>query len=301
MTNRNRAVFRFAPSPNGELHLGHAFSALIGHDWAKRVGGRFLVRIEDIDKARSRDDFVESILDDLAWLGISWEKPVLRQSQHFADYAAAAQKLEKMGLLYPCLATRSEIAMAIAAAASAGKTEQLDPDGVPLYPGLYRGIDRAELDTRRAAGEPSALRLDIEKALTVAAEKLGGRPLTFRQIDEDGSERIVPANPDRWGDAVLIRKDTPASYHLSVVVDDARQGITHVTRGADLYAATDLHRLLQVLLDLPQPIYHHHRLLYGPDGRKLAKSTGAPRLKQLRSQGVARAQIREQLGLPAEN
>ena len=298
MPHRAPAIFRFAPSPNGELHLGHALSALIGYDWAKRVGGRFLVRIEDIDQARSREDFIASIRDDLAWLGIEWERPELRQSDHFEAYAAAARRLQDLGLLYPCFASRGEIAMAIAARSAAGRPERHDPDGVPLYPGLYRGMDATEAAARRAAGEPAALRLDMEKALSLATDRRGGRPLTFCEIAEDGSQRTITADPARWGDAVLIRKDTPASYHLSVVVDDARQGITHVTRGADLFAATDLHRLLQVLLDLPEPLYHHHHLLYGADGRKLAKSTGAPRLKDLRAKGATRADIRRQIGLP---
>ncbi len=297
MHHREPARFRFAPSPNGELHLGHALSALIGYEWARRLDGRFLVRIEDIDQARSREDFIASIRDDLAWLGIEWEKPELRQSDHFDAYTAAARRLEKLGLLYPCFASRGEIAMAIAARSAAGRPERHDPDGVPLYPGLYRGLDAAEAAARRAAGEAAALRIDMKKARAIATQKLDGRPLTFREVAEDGSQRTVTADPARWGDTVLIRKETPASYHLSVVVDDARQGITHVTRGADLFAATDLHRMLQVLLDLPEPLYHHHRLLYGPDGRKLAKSTGAPRLKDLRAKGATRADIRRQIGL----
>ncbi|MGD9668800.1 MAG: tRNA glutamyl-Q(34) synthetase GluQRS [Hyphomicrobiaceae bacterium] len=297
MIERQSTVFRFAPSPNGELHLGHALSAMIGHDWSVRVGGRFLVRIEDIDQTRSRDHFIQSILEDLAWLGLDWERPELRQSEHFAEYAASAARLQNMGVVYPCFATRGEIAVAIASAAKAGAPQRLDPDGAPIYPGLYRGMSDQAVAARRDAGEPGALRLDMDKALAVVARKLGGRPLTFREIAQDGTERIVPADPARWGDSILIRKDTPASYHLSVVVDDARQGITHVTRGQDLYAATDLHRLLQVLLDLPEPRYHHHRLLLGSDGLKLAKSTGAPRLKDLRAQGVTPSEIRLRLGL----
>lgn len=297
MIESQTAVFRFAPSPNGELHLGHALSAMIGHDWARRVGGRFLVRIEDIDQTRSRDQFVQSILEDLRWLGLEWEKPELRQSEHFTDYAATASRLQRLGLVYPCFATRSEIAMAIASNAASGQPERLDPDGMPIYPGLHRGMSDEQIAAHHAAGERAALRLDMAKALAAAKAKLAGRPLTFREQAEDGSHHIVAAEPARWGDVILIRKDTPASYHLSVVVDDARQDITHVTRGTDLYAATDLHRLLQVLLDLPEPSYHHHRLLLGPDGRKLAKSTGAPRLKELRTTGVTPAQIRERVGL----
>lgn len=298
MSETQRAAFRFAPSPNGELHLGHALSAMIGHDWARRIDGRFLVRIEDIDIARSRDEHLSSILDDLAWLGLRWEKPELHQSQHFASYQSAAKKLEALGLVYPCFATRGEIAAAVGASVAAGEAEQRDPDGAPIYPGLHRGLTSSDIATRRTAGKLAAFRLDMTKALAVAQKRLAGRPLTFREVAPDGTERIIKADPARWGDAVLIRKDIPASYHLSVVVDDARQGITHVTRGADLFAATDLHRLLQVLLDLPEPLYHHHRLLRDPDGRKLAKSTGAPRLKDLREQGVTPADIRRKLGLP---
>lgn len=299
MIERQRSVFRFAPSPNGELHLGHALSAMVGHDWAARVGGRFLVRIEDIDQTRSRDHFVQSILDDLSWLGLDWERPELRQSQHFADYAAATERLRRLGLVYPCFATRAEIAAAITCAASAGAAERFDPDGAPIYPGLYRGMSEHDITARYSTGERFALRLDMDKALAVAKMKLNGRPLIFREMTQHGEERIIEAKPERWGDAILIRKDTPASYHLSVVVDDARQGITHVTRGQDLYASTDLHRLLQVLLDLPEPRYHHHHLLVDSDGRKLAKSTGAPRLKDLRANGVTPADIRRQLELPA--
>lgn len=299
MSEPNRAIFRFAPSPNGELHLGHALSAMIGHDWAKRIGGRFLVRIEDIDLPRTRDHFIHSILDDLTWLGLDWERPELRQSEHFADYAAAAKRLTELGVVYPCFATRGEIAAAIAASANASLPERRDPDGAPIYPGLYRDMSSRDIAARRDKGEPAALRLDMEKALAIAAKMRDGQLLTFRELAEDGTERIVKADPARWGDAVMIRKDTPASYHLSVVVDDARQGITHVTRGLDLYAATDLHRLLQVLLDLPEPRYHHHRLLLGPDGRKLAKSSHAPRLKDLRAEGATPAQVRARLGLSA--
>lgn len=298
MTARTAPVFRFAPSPNGELHLGHALSAIVGHDWARRVGGRFLVRIEDIDTGRTREAFVSSILDDLQWLGLAWEEPVLRQSEHFEDYRRAADRLAAMGLIYPCFATRGEIAAAVASNAAAGLPERLDPDGMPLYPGLHRSLDTIEVERRKAAGEPYALRIDIARATTHAAARLGGRPLTFRELAADGTlAEIHDADPARWGDAVIVRKDTPTSYHLAVVVDDARQGVTHVTRGQDLLAATDLHRLLQVLLDLPEPLYHHHPLLLGPDGRKLAKSTGAPRLKDLRAAGLGPADVRAMLGL----
>ena len=283
-------VFRFAPSPNGPLHLGHALSALTGYDMAQRVGGRFLVRIEDIDVGRCREEHVAGIFEDLSWLGIAWEEPVLRQSQHFAVYAEAAQWLEAMGLLYPCFASRTEIE----AAAEPGA---FDPDGAPLYPGLHKQMPRAEIEARMQNGERFALRLDMQRALAMAQERLGGATLTFSEIDVGGRAEVVEAHPERWGDVVILRKDVPTSYHLSVVVDDARQGVTHVTRGRDLYAATDLHRLLQVLLRLPEPVYHHHRLLADAEGRKLSKSAGDVGLSALRANGASPADLRAKLGL----
>jgi glutamyl-Q tRNA(Asp) synthetase len=283
------SVFRFAPSPNGPLHLGHAFSALVGFDMARRLGGRFLVRIEDIDVARCREDLVAAILEDLTWLGIAWEETVLRQSQHFAVYAQAAQWLEAQGLLYPCFASRSEIWQAAA-------NGPRDPEGVPLYPGLHKALSRRTIEARIAKGEPYALRLDMERALRAAEGRLGGRPLSFIELDQNAKPTTIAAHPERWGDAVILRKDVPASYHLAVVVDDARQGVTHVTRGRDLYAATDLHRLLQVLLGLPEPLYHHHQLISDAHGRKLAKSEGDTGLASLRGAGVSSQEILSQLG-----
>ena len=283
-------VFRFAPSPNGELHLGHALSALIGYERARACGGRFLLRIEDIDIVRSRERFVAGILGDLAWLRLSWEEPVVFQSQRLAAYAEAVKKLKSMGLLYPCFATRAEIE----AAASEGPT---DPDGALLYPGLYKGRAAAEIERRTAAGEPFALRLDMERALAAAATKLQRTTLTFTELAEDGTPQQIEAHPERWGDAVIVRKDTPTSYHLAVVVDDAWQGITHVTRGRDLFAATDLHRLLQVLLDLPAPLYRHHRLITDAVGRKLAKSARDTSLKSLRESGATPVDIKRLVGL----
>ncbi len=283
-------VFRFAPSPNGPLHLGHALSALTGFDMARRAGGRFLVRVEDIDVTRCREEHVTGISDDLAWLGIAWEEPVLRQSQHFAVYAKAAQRLEAQGLLYPCFASRSEIEAAAAPGA-------VDPDGAALYPGLHKDLRRDEIENRMRNGERFALRIDMARALAKATERLGGAPLTFTELDAEGVREVTEARPERWGDAVILRKDVPASYHLAVVVDDARQGITHVTRGRDLYAATDLHRLLQVLLGLPEPLYHHHRLLTDADGRKLAKSARDTGLGELRASGTSATDVRRMLGL----
>ena len=296
MTNR-RPTFRFAPSPNGELHIGHALSALIGWRWARRLGGRFLLRIEDIDTGRARQRYIDQMFDDLNWLGLSWEVPVLRQSEHFDVYRAAADKLTAMGLLYPCFATRKEIA----AATADGPDQPTDPDGAPLYPGLYHprlgGKLMSDEITRRCdAGEPHALRLDMTRALDKAREISPDTALTYQAIDANGTTRDVAAHPQRWGDAVIVRKDVPASYHLAVVVDDARQGVTHVTRGTDLEAATDLHRLLQILLGLPAPRYHHHRLILAADGRKFSKGEGAVSLRILRAQGHSRTDVLAMLG-----
>jgi glutamyl-Q tRNA(Asp) synthetase len=283
-------VLRFAPSPNGPLHLGHALSALYGFDMARRLGGRYLVRIEDIDVGRCREEYVSSIFEDLAWLGIAWEEPVLRQSQHFATYVEAAQLLEAQGLLYPCFASRSEID----AAATPGA---VDPDGAPLYPGLHWGLPSSEIETRIGNGERFALRLDMQRALAEARERLGGAALTFTELDDDGRPQVIEARAEDWGDAVILRKDVPASYHLAVVVDDARQGITHVVRGRDLYRATGLHRLLQVLLGLPEPLYRHHRLIADGEGRKLAKSASDTGLAELRAGGASAGDVRRLAGL----
>ncbi len=280
-------TFRFAPSPNGPLHLGHAYSALLTWRLAERLGGRVLLRIEDIDKARTREAFVEQIYADLAWLGLDWPRPVRRQSQHLADYARAARRLEELGVLYRCYASRGEIARAVAAA-SGGKGPQAprDPDGAPLYPGRGRVLSAEEEARRRAAGAAFALRLDMAEALRVARER-ASQPLGFESFDEDGAVSFVRARPERWGDVVVVRKDVPTSYHLSVVVDDALQGVSHVTRGRDLLAATDVHCLLQVLLGLPTPRYHHHRLIRDDQGQKLSKSKGAQSLAALRKVGAA--------------
>jgi glutamyl-Q tRNA(Asp) synthetase len=265
----HRPVFRFAPSPNGELHLGHALSALAGYEQAKAAGGRFLVRIEDIDAVRTRAEHVAGIFEDLRWLGVEWEEPVLFQSTRIAAYRAAAGRLTARGLLYRCFASRAEIE-----AAAAGGAGATDPDGAPLYPGLWKGRSERDIADALAAGRPYALRLDMEAATRAAAAILNGRRLDFVELDDadDGAPRTVEAHPERWGDAVIVRKDVGTSYHLAVVVDDAWQGVTHVTRGGDLFAATYLHRLLQVLLGLPAPVYRHHRLIADADGRKLYKS-----------------------------
>jgi glutamyl-Q tRNA(Asp) synthetase len=284
-------VLRFAPSPNGELHLGHAYSALLNQHLAGRMGGRVKLRIEDIDPARSREAFVTQILDDLDWLGFRYEQPVRRQSEHMDDYRRAAERLRGMGLLYPCFASRTEIAMAIAAK---GSSWPRDPDGQPLYPGLCRGMSASDIERRRAAGVPMAWRLDMTAALA-RLQAMGVAELTAPVFDPGGREQSLALDPSRWGDAVLVRKETPTSYHLSVVVDDALEGITHVVRGKDLEAATSLHRMLQVLLGLPGPRYHHHRLLT-VDGRKLSKSLRDKSLRALREDGLARSDMLALIG-----
>jgi glutamyl-Q tRNA(Asp) synthetase len=281
-------VFRFAPSPNGELHVGHARSAFDGYHQSRKLKGRFLLRIEDIDTARSREHFITGIYEDLAWLGIAWEQPVLRQSQHFPYYQAKADRLAAMGLLYPCFATRTEIE----ATAKAGHT---DPDGAPLYWGLHKGLSKSEIADRKAVDQPFALRLDMDRALEVARRKSNNAPLTWV---ERGHVQI--ARPELWGDAIIVRKDTPASYHLAVVADDARQGVTHVTRGQDLLQATALHRLLQVLLELPEPCYAHHALVMDDSGRKLSKSAAATSLRSLRIAGATRNDVLLAAGISSE-
>ncbi|MFN7564971.1 MAG: tRNA glutamyl-Q(34) synthetase GluQRS [Prosthecobacter sp.] len=260
---------RFAPSPTGWLHLGHAFAALFASQQSD--GGRFLIRLEDIDATRARPEYEEAIFEDLAWLGLSWEKPVRRQSDHFEDYRAALNQLEAKELLYPCFCTRREIQDEIARAGNAPQ----GPDG-PLYPGTCRHLDAADRQQRLASGAAYALRLDVAKAL-----ELLDAPLTFTEL----SRGEMTADPSIFGDVVLARKDTPASYHLAVVVDDALQGITLVTRGEDLLPATHLHRLLQHLLGLPVPRWHHHRLITDETGKRLAKRDDARSLRSLREAG----------------
>jgi glutamyl-Q tRNA(Asp) synthetase len=288
-----RPVFRFAPSPNGYLHLGHALSACLNFDMAGRQGGRFLLRIEDIDLARCRPAFEAAIYQDLAWLGLRWEEPVRRQSQHFADYRAALDRLGAMGLVYPSFESRGEIARLVAERERSGPWPR-DPDGAPLYPGNALALPAAERARRMAAGVPYALRLDTAKATSRVSEGLTWIESGTGPRGETGT---IAAAPGAWGDVLLARKDLPTSYHLSVVVDDAAQGVTHVVRGHDLFAATSLHRLLQHLLALPAPIYHHHRLILDAEGCKLSKSTRATALRDLRAQGRSPADIRRMIGL----
>jgi len=281
-------VFRFAPSPNGYLHLGHALSALINLDMARAAGGRLLLRIEDIDATRCRPEYEVAIREDLAWLGVVWEEPVRRQSACFDDYRAALARLEAAGLIYASFESRAEIARMVA---ERGTDWPRDPDGAPLYPGSAKHLSDAERRERMERGEPFALRLDMTRAVARA-----GR-LSFVETDAAGAPTPVAIDPMRWGDVVLARKEVPTSYHLAVVVDDALQGITHVVRGQDLFAATAVHRLLQRLLGLPMPRYHHHRLILDAKGRKLSKSTRATALRSLRAAGLSAADIRKTVGL----
>lgn len=276
-------VTRFAPSPTGHLHLGHAHSALFAARAALDAGSRFLVRIEDIDGGRCRPEFETSILDDLAWLGLEWEKPVRRQSDHMADYAGALSELDAEGLIYPCFCTRKDIADEIAAAGGAPQ----GPDG-PVYPGICRNLSPDARREKLDAGAQHALRLDVDRA-SVRVGKL-----TWRDLDQGD----VVATPEIFGDVVLARKDTPTSYHLAVTTDDALQGVTLVTRGEDLRDATHIHRLLQALLDLPTPDYKFHRLLTDADGKRLAKRDKAATLKSLRDAGRTPAEVRALAGWP---
>jgi glutamyl-Q tRNA(Asp) synthetase len=255
-------ISRFAPSPTGRLHLGHAYSAIRAHDFARGAGGGFLLRIEDIDGSRSREEHVAGIVADLTWLGLSWDGPVVRQSARLALYDAALDRLRAMGLLYPCFCTRADIAASVAAPHGREGT---------IYPGTCRGVDNA---TRM--GEPHCWRIDMARAVALAG------PLHWR----DSRAGNVTAAPIAHGDVVLARKDAPASYHLAVTLDDAEQGVTDVVRGEDLFAATDVHRLLQALLGLPTPDYHHHALLTDAAGARLAKRHGAPALADLRASGM---------------
>jgi glutamyl-Q tRNA(Asp) synthetase len=292
-------TFRFAPSPNGYLHLGHALSAVLNCDMARKAGGRFLLRIEDIDTARCRPEFEAAIFEDLAWLGLTWEEPVRRQSEHFGSYAAALERIDALGLIYPSFESRAEIARLVAERERVGPWPR-DPDGVPIYPGEAKALEPAERARRIAAGEPCALRLDIAAAMQLAATRMARDPAAPQTWTEtgrgpDGETGTIVAAPAAWGDVILGRKDAPVSYHLAVVVDDALQAITEVVRGEDLFWATSLHRLLQLLLDLPRPVYHHHRLIRDADGRKLSKSTAATGLRELRSAGATPADVRRMI------
>jgi glutamyl-Q tRNA(Asp) synthetase len=286
-------VFRFAPSPNGYLHLGHAFSALLNFDLARASGGRLLLRIEDIDPTRCRAEYEEAIYQDLAWLGISWEAPVRRQSEHLGAYRKALDKLAAQGLIYPGFESRADIAKLVRQREAQGPWPR-DPDGAPLYPGEAKLLSEDARAGLVETGLPYALRLDMSASIARAGE------LSWTECGEgpNGETGRLVAAPQVWGDVVLARKETPTSYHLSVVVDDALQGVTDVVRGADLFHATSVHRLLQQLLGLPEPVYRHHRLICDEAGHKLAKSTRSTALRELRAQGATAADIRRLIGLP---
>jgi glutamyl-Q tRNA(Asp) synthetase len=285
-------VFRFAPSPNGRLHLGHAYSALLNADLARRLGGRLLVRIEDIDLKRCRPELEAAVLADLAWLGLAWERPVRRQSEHFEAYATAAAALKDRGLLYPCFCSRRRIAETVRRLeAQAGTPWPRDPDGSLLYPGTCRALPSREVEARLSEGRPHAWRLD-----GAASRAAAPGPHLYRRFDPSGADSTVAARPERWGAPVVVRADVPTSYHLAVVHDDALQDVTHVVRGRDLEAATDLHVLLQALLGVPTPLYHHHALIRDPFGDKLSKSLRSQSLDDLRRSGVTAAEVRARLG-----
>ncbi|OLP62141.1 tRNA glutamyl-Q(34) synthetase GluQRS [Xaviernesmea oryzae] len=284
-----RPVFRFAPSPNGLLHLGHALSAITNADMAAACGGRFLLRIEDIDATRCRPEFEASIFEDLAWLGLSWQGSVRRQSEHLPLYARGLERLKDLGLVYPAFMTRGEIRAAVASAEGAGQPWPRDPDGAPHYPGPERGWSAAERAAALASGRPHVWRLDMALALQAVGAQLFWEETG---VGPQGETGVVPADPAAWGDVVLSRSDAPSSYHLCVVLDDAAQDVTHVVRGRDLFHATAVHRLLQSLLSLPAPFYHHHRLVLGPDGRKLSKSLGDTGLSALRAAGLSPEDVR---------
>ncbi|MBI4923735.1 MAG: tRNA glutamyl-Q(34) synthetase GluQRS [Devosia nanyangense] len=276
-------VFRFAPSPNGYLHLGHAYSALFTEHWARRLGGDFLLRLEDTDPTRCKPEFAEAILEDLRWLGLAWPEPVMMQSGRLAVYAQYAERLREMGLLYPCFCSRSEIAEAATGT---------DPDGAPLYGGTCRHLSAETIARRLARGDPVQYRLDGARAIARA----GVLTFTVAQPTPLDRPQIRYARPALWGDVVIQRKETPTSYHLSVVVDDAAQAITHVTRGRDMEPSTDIHVLLQILLGLPSPAYTFHKLILDEGGRKLSKSKGAPTLRNLREEGWSAADVRTRAG-----
>lgn len=272
-------VSRFAPSPTGYLHLGHARAAMFAAEAAR--GGHLLVRMEDIDWGRCRPEFEAAIFEDLTWLGLTWEQPVRRQSEHFADYAAVVEKLRARDLVYPCFCTRAEIQREIANAVDAPH----GPDGA-LYPGTCRNLSHAQARGRIDAGDGYALRLRMDAAVTETG------PLTWHDRAKGGQR----ATPEMFGDVVLARKDVPTSYHLACTWDDALQGVTLVTRGEDLFSATHVHRLLQALLSLPTPAYHHHTLLLGPDGKKFSKRDQAPTLRSLRAAGKTTEDVKVMIG-----
>ena len=275
-------VLRFAPSPNGFLHLGHAYSALFTHRAARRLGGKFLLRMEDIDLQRCKPEFADAIREDLHWLGLDWDGEVMVQSERVDAYERALARLAALGLTYPCFCTRADIA---------ARATGTDPEGAPLYPGTCRHLSPDEVAERARRGAPAQIRL----ATAEAAQRAGFLSFSVAAPEPEDRPQLRVARPERWGDVVLRRKDAPASYHLAVVVDDAAQGITHVTRGRDMEAATDIHVLLQMLLGLAAPIYTFHRLILDASGRKLAKSARSLSLRALRAEGWTPDRLRREL------
>lgn len=287
-------IFRFAPSPNGELHLGHALSAMLNDNLAKMAGGRLLLRIEDIDTTRCTPQFEAGIYENLRWLGIVWEEPVRRQSAHFGAYREVLAELIRQELVYPAFMSRGEIRAFAESREGDGTGWPRDPDGAPLYPGLDKTLGSQERQRRIDEGRAFAWRLDMAAALARI-----GRKLSWQEYQDDGLAEVatVEADAAAWGDVILARREIPTSYHLSVVTDDALQGVTHVVRGRDLYHATAVQRLLQELLGLPAPLYRHHRLILGEDGRKLSKSMKSTGLTALRTAGATPQEIRRLVGL----
>jgi glutamyl-Q tRNA(Asp) synthetase len=279
-------VFRFAPTPNGRLHLGHAYSALMNERAAQRFGGRLLLRMEDLDRARCKPEYERGALDDLDWLGLAFETPPRRQSEHVSDYGRAYAALDRLGVLYPCHCTKAEIAKAWQAGG-----RKVDPDGQPLYPGTCRALKGERRQASATGAGPPTLRLDMERALALAPVDL-----FWSEFFEGDASRIERADTTVWGDVALKRRGAPATYHVAVVIDDQLQGITDVVRGRDLFAATSLHRLLQHLLAVEPPRYRHHRLVLDAKGEKMSKSAAATPLAQLRSQGISPDEIRAALG-----
>ncbi len=285
MSKKSVIVTRFAPSPTGHLHLGHAYSALFAQRSAQESGGRLLLRIEDIDQTRCLPAYEAAVLNDLAWLGLTWEKPVRRQSDHMADYQAALIKLDEMGLIYPCFCSRKEIHAEIMRINEAPHDATADKRG-PVYPGTCRRLYQDDRNMRIAAGDPYALRLNMQKAIYLAEQKR--KHLTWVDLDRGGQR----ATPEVFGDVVLARKDEPTSYHLSVTVDDAVQGINLITRGEDLRDVTHVHCLLQALLDFDTPDYRFHRLLTDSEGKRFAKRDKSLTLQTLRGEGKTLADVK---------
>ncbi|MEI9416226.1 tRNA glutamyl-Q(34) synthetase GluQRS [Mesorhizobium sp. Cs1321R2N1] len=287
-------TFRFAPSPNGELHLGHTYSALLNQKLAMHMGGRLLLRVEDIDTTRCTPEFEAGMFADLKWLGLGWEEPVRRQSEHFADYEAVLERLIREELVYPAFMSRGEIRAFIADSERCGRDWPRDPDGVPLYPPADKALPMKERKRRIAENAPFAWRLDVGAAMARA-----GKDLTWAEFTDEtlSATRPVEARPQDWGDVIVARRDIPTSYHLAVVIDDALQGVSHVVRGQDLFSATGVQRLLQEILGLRRPVYFHHRLILGLDGRKLSKSLRDTGLAALREAGASPDDVKRMVGL----